>query len=163
MARPTRKIERIPITKEQERRESLQQVQDALADNNEAVLGAIQLLKSLHESGTLQFLNGMFAEGDKILDVIVTEAAKDENTNAIKNLLLMGGTLGKLNIQDVEPLLLKLNHGVQRVAEDPEPRESTSYLALLKKLKDPDVNRSLTLMIRFLEGLGSETESEERN
>ena len=163
MAKPIRKIEPIPVTEEEKRNQSLEEVQDALVDNKEAVLSTIELMKNLNDSGVTKFLNGMLSEGDKVLDIIVNEAAKEENTNAIRNVLLLMGTLGTLNIKEFEPMLLKMNKGVQRVAEDPDPEEKTGYLELFKKLKDPEVNRSVTLLIRFLEGMGEETKSKQRN
>ncbi|PRO65623.1 DUF1641 domain-containing protein [Alkalicoccus urumqiensis] len=163
MAKPIRDIEPIPISKEQERENAINEILDKLADNQEAVHSTLDLIASLQKSGILHILTGLFSEGDKVLDVIVQEAAKEENTNAIRNLLLLGGTLGTINVKELEPLLLKINHGVARVAEDPDPDEKTGYVDLVKKLKDPQINRSLTVLFRFLEGMGEKTEQEERN
>lgn len=163
MAKPTRQINIAPVSEEESRKEALEEIQTALIDNKESVLSTIELLNNINKSGVTNLLNGLFSEGDKVLDVIVTEASKAENTNAIKNILLLMGTLGTLNIKELEPILLKVNNGVQRVSDDPEPDATTGYVDLFKKLKDPEVNRSLTLLIRFLEGMGEETESEERN
>ena len=37
-----------------------------------------------------------------------------------------------------------------------------SYLDLLRTLKDPEVNRSLTILITFLKGMGKDTDHEEQ-
>ncbi|UTR12586.1 DUF1641 domain-containing protein [Evansella sp. LMS18] len=157
MAKPIRKIEPMRVTEEEERAEALEEVQEALVENKEAVLATIDLMKNLHGSGVTRLLNGLLAEGDKVLEIIVKEANKDENTNTIRNLLLLFGTLGTINMKDMEPLLRKINAGVEQAAVEPDPEEKTGYFDLVRKLKDPEVNRSLTLLLRFLEGMGQET------
>lgn len=163
MAKAITNIEPAKNTKEETRRESLEEIQDALVENKEAVLGTIELMKNMEQSGVTRIANGLFAEGDKVLDVIVQEAVKEENTNALRNVLMLMGTLGTIDMKQIEPLLLKVNHGIARVAENPDPEKKTGYLELFKKLKDPEVNRSLTIMVRFLEGMGEQTNKETRN
>lgn len=60
-------------------------------------------------------------------------------------------------MKDMEPLLRKINAGVEQATVEPDPEEKTGYFDLVRKLKDPEVNRSLTLPLRFLEGMGQET------
>ncbi|SDO45496.1 DUF1641 domain-containing protein [Alkalicoccus daliensis] len=163
MAKAIKTIEPIKKTQEEIRKEALEEIQDALVDNKEAVLGTIDMMKNLEKSGVTRFLNGLFSEADQVLEVVVQEAAKEENTNALRNALLLMGTLGTIDMKQIEPLLLKVNNGVARVAENPDPEKKTGYVELMKKLKDPEVNRSLTILVRFLEGMGQTTEEEERN
>ncbi|NJP37091.1 DUF1641 domain-containing protein [Alkalicoccus luteus] len=163
MARPIRDIEPAPLSAETQRQKDLEEVEQALADNKEAVLGAIDLMNNLHKNGITRIANGLVSEGDKVLEIIVQEISKDENTNALRNMLLMVGVLGTIDMRKIEPLLLKLNNGIERVAEDPDPDEKTGYFDLAKKLKDPQINRSLTILMRFLEGMGQETKDQERN
>lgn len=163
MAKAITNIEPVKRSKEEERKESLEEIQDALVENKESVLSTIELMKNMEKSGVTSIVNGLFAEGDKVLDVIVQEAVKEENTNALRNVLLLMGTLGTIDMKQIEPLLLKVNNGVARVAENPDPEKKTGYIELLKKLKDPEVNRSLTIMVRFLEGMGEQTKDQERN
>ncbi|CAM3889753.1 DUF1641 domain-containing protein [Alkalicoccus chagannorensis] len=154
MADPIRHIEKHEPTQEEKRRETLTEIEDALVDNKEAVLGMIQLTKNLNETGITSALNGLLAEGDEILHILVREATKEGNTEALKNLLLIGSTLGKINMSEIEVLLDRVKNGVSRVAEDPDPEEKTGYLDLIKKVKDPEVNKAITVMFRFLEGMG---------
>ncbi len=94
---------------------------------------------------------------------IVKALDNPEATNLIKNMLLLVGVLGTINVQQLEPFVVKLNAGVARMAENKDSDKSLSYLGLAKTLKDPEVNRAISLLIEFLRGMGEDTEDLERN
>lgn len=163
MAKAISQIKRIELTQEQERERDLKEVESALLDNKEAILESLDIIKSMHQRGILTTLSGLFGEGDKVLNVLVKAVDKPEATNTIKNLLLMIGVLGTINVKQLEPLLLKLNSGVARVAEYRESEDDRmGYFDLVKSLKDPEINRALSLLFEFLRGMGEDTKDLER-
>jgi uncharacterized protein YjgD (DUF1641 family) len=87
---------------------------------------------------------------------------KPENTNTLKNLLLLSGSLGMINVKQLEPFLLKLNSGVARVAEYKDTEEKTGYFDILRSLKDPEINKSITILLQFLKGMGQDTQHYEK-
>jgi uncharacterized protein YjgD (DUF1641 family) len=163
MAKAINNIKRFELTPEDKRRKDLEEVENALIENKEPILELLTAVGHMHDRGVLSLLNGLFGQGDKVLNVLVKALDKPEATNTIKNLLLMVGTLGTINVQQLEPLLLKLNSGIARVAEYKETDEKTSYFDLVRALKDPEVNRAVTLLITFLKGMGEDTSEMERN
>ncbi|PLR86845.1 hypothetical protein CVD25_17185 [Bacillus canaveralius] len=163
MAKAIKKIHRIEVNEQEKRKKDLREVEDALIDNKEAILQSLQVLHHMHERGILSVLNGLLGQGDRVLNILVKAADKPENTNAIKNLLLMVGTLGMINVQQLEPFLLKVDAGIARVAKHANTEEKTSYFDLVGALKDPEINRAVTLLLNFLKGMGQDTEEFERN
>ncbi|MGA9287722.1 MAG: DUF1641 domain-containing protein [Anaerobacillus sp.] len=162
MAKAIKKVRRIELSEEEKRANDLKEIEDALIDNKEALLETLNVVGGMKERGVLTLLNGLFGEGDRVLKVIVDLLNVPENTTALKNLMLLFGAAGKINVQDLEPLLLKVNAGIENVAEHAEDDKKTGYLDLLRTLKDPEVNRSLTILITFLKGMGKDTGHEEQ-
>ncbi|TKD70950.1 DUF1641 domain-containing protein [Pseudalkalibacillus hwajinpoensis] len=162
MAKAIKQIRRIEVSEEEKRANDLREIEDALIDNKDALLETLNVVGGMKERGILSLLNGLFGEGDRVLKVLVELLNVPENTAALKNLMLLVGAAGKINVQDLEPLLLKVNAGIENVAEHGEDAKKTGYLDLLRTLKDPEVNRSLTLLITFLKGMGKDTEHEEK-
>jgi uncharacterized protein YjgD (DUF1641 family) len=163
MAKPITKIERIEITEEQKRQQDLREVEDALLLNKDAILETLQVLGHMKERGVLSLASALFGQGDKVLNILVKSADKPEATNTLKNLLLMVGVLGTLNVKQLEPLLLKLNSGIARVAANRDNQEEIGYFDIVRSLKDPEVNNAVALLFEFLKGMGEDTTKLERN
>lgn len=163
MAKAISNIKRFELTHEDQRKKDLEEVENALINNKEPILELLTVVGHMHDRGVISLLNGLFGQGDKVLNVLVKALDKPEATNTIKNLLLMVGTLGTINVQRLEPLLLKVNSGIARVADYKDTDEKTSYFDLVKALKDPEVNRAVTLLLTFLKGMGEDISEMERN
>ncbi|AGX06117.1 MULTISPECIES: DUF1641 domain-containing protein [Bacillus] len=163
MAKAITHIQRKTLSEEEKRKKDLMEVEDALIDNKEAILESLKVMRNMHDRGVLSLLSGLFGQGDKVLDILVRAADKPETSNTLKNLLLMGGTLGMINVKQLEPFLLKIDSGIARVAEAGDTQEKTSFFDLARSLKDPEVNRAVTLLLTFLKGMGQETKELERN
>lgn len=163
MAKAITKIQHIELSEEQRRRMDLEEIETALLDNKEAILKSLDIVRHMNDRGVLSLLSGLFSEGDKVLNVLVKAADKPEATNTLKNLLLMVGVLGTINVQQLEPLLLKLNSGIARVAEYKDNEdEKLGYFDIVRSLKDPEINNALSLLFEFLKGMGEDTSGLER-
>jgi uncharacterized protein YjgD (DUF1641 family) len=162
LAKAIKTIIRTEKTEEDKRKEDLLEVENALIDNKEAIIDTLEILQHMQDRGVLSLLKGLFGQGDKVMDILVKTVDKKETTNTLKNLLLMTGVLGMINVKQLEPFLLKIDAGIARVAENKEPAEKTSYFDLARSLKDPEVNRAVTMLISFLKGMGQETAHMER-
>lgn len=162
MAKAIKQIERIQISEEDQRNRDLREVEDALVRNKEAILESLGVIQHMHDRGLISLMSGLFAEGDKILKILVKKADTKETANTLKNMLLMVGVLGTLNVKQLEPILLKVNAGVARVAEKKDDDETIGYFDIFRSLKDPEINRSIALIFEFLKGMGTDTSKLER-
>ncbi|WP_409298548.1 DUF1641 domain-containing protein [Peribacillus sp. SCS-26] len=163
MAKAIKSIHRIEISEEQKRQNDLEEVQNALIDSKDSILEVLQTLNHMNDRGVLSLVSALFGQGDKVMDILVKKADTPETANTIKNLLLMVGVLGTLNVSQLEPLLLKVNSGIARVADAKDTEEKTGIFDIMRALKDPEINRSVTLLLTFLRGMGEETKGLERN
>lgn len=163
MAKATKLIQRPEITEEDKRKKDLLEIENALLANKDAILESLRVMKHMHDRGILTLLRGLFGQGDKVLNILVKTADTPETTNMMKNLLLLAGTLGTLNVKELEPFILKINSGIARVADQKETDEKIGYLDFARALKDPEINRSVSLLLNFLKGMGQDTRPLERN
>ncbi|MQR96296.1 DUF1641 domain-containing protein [Fictibacillus phosphorivorans] len=162
MAKAIKNVQKQTITAEEKRSNDLREVEDALIQNKTAILQTLEILNHMNEKGILPLLNGLFGQGDKVMDIAVKAMDKPENTNTLKNLLLLLGTLGMINVKQLEPFLLKIDAGIARVAEHKDTDEKTSYFDIVRSLKDPEINKAVTILMQFLKGMGQETEHYEK-
>ncbi|MFD1708596.1 DUF1641 domain-containing protein [Siminovitchia sediminis] len=164
MAEPIKNIQFKPVNEEEQRQNDLKEIEDALIANKDAILDLMKVIGHLKQRGVLDIANGLLGQGDKVLDIAVNLANMPENKNSLKNLMLLVGTIGMLNVTQLEPLLLKLNAGIARAAETAEKEEGkTSYIGMARALRDPEINRSITLLLEFLKGMGTDIGEFEKN
>lgn len=162
MAKATKVINRISISDEERRRIELEDIERTLLENKEVIKETFEVMKGMQDRGILSVVNSLLKEGDKVLNILVKTADTPETANMLKNLLLILGTLGTLNVQQLEPLILKINSGIARVAEAGKTPEKPSYLALLRSLNDQEVKQAMTFLMTFIKGMGGDTSDLER-
>lgn len=162
MAKATKVINRISIGDEERRRIELEDIERTLLENKKVIKETFEVMKGMQDRGILSMVNSLLKEGDKVLNILVKTADTPETANMLKNLLLILGTLGTLNVQQLEPLILKINSGIARVAEADKTPEKPSYLALLRSLNDQEVKQAMTFLMTFIKGMGGDTSDLER-
>lgn len=149
MAKAIKRIQKIEITEEEQRKRDMKEIEDALVENKEAILETLHMIAHMNERGVLPLLRGLFGQGDKVLDILVKKADTEETANTLKNLLLLFGTLGMLDVKQLEPLILKVNAGVANAVEQKDSEEKTGYFDIIRSLKDPEINKAVTLLFSF--------------
>ncbi|GEK57214.1 DUF1641 domain-containing protein [Marinococcus halophilus] len=158
MAERITHIEKLKFSEEELKQRDMEELQSQLLDNKESLEKMVRTANLLDESGLLDMANGLLSEGDKVLNVAVNAMNTEGSTNMLKNLLLLAGEAGKLDVESMQPILLKLNKGLERVAKMEEEKEDTkqtvNIFQLLKLLRDPEVNHTLSLGIAFMRGMG---------
>ncbi|WP_156151394.1 DUF1641 domain-containing protein, partial [Domibacillus indicus] len=88
------------------------------------------------------------------LDVLVKATDKPEVAKIIKNTLLMLGALGKVNIEDMNPFIEKINGGLHGAVQS-ENKEA-SYGSMLRTLAAPETKKAMAFLLSFLSGMGIE-------
>lgn len=153
MAEPITKVKRLDISEAAIREKNLQEIQDAVAENKEAVLEGIELLASLHEKGFLEMGSAMVRHKEDALENVMKIIDKPKYAAILSNLSKLLLLLGDLKVDEMAYLLDKLNNGMQEAAATDESVK-TGYLDLVRAVNNPDINRSLTMLLAFLKGLG---------
>ncbi|RKD68793.1 uncharacterized protein YjgD (DUF1641 family) [Sinobaca qinghaiensis] len=154
MAEPITSIQRRTLSEEEQKKQDLKEIEEVLLANKEGILSSIEILNGLQSNGVLTIINGLLKEGEEVMDILVKTIDQPGVTKSIKNLLLMGGLAGSIDVDKIKPMLDRLNNGLERVSEEEENPHKTNIFSLLKLLRDPEVNRTVTLMVSFLQGMG---------
>lgn len=134
--------------------QNIQEITEALSEHKVAVLKGVQLLATFHESGTLDMLHAFIKQRDVALANLVNELNKPKYTATLENLNKLFLFLGELNVEELQHLVRKVNKGLVDVRELTSDKK-TSYIDLLKAMRDPEINKSVTLLLQFLRGMGS--------
>lgn len=155
MANRLTKIEQLTVSAERQREENLQDVLDALADNKDAVLESIRFLSLLHKEGNLAMVNAMVAYQETIMGNVAFEANRGENGTILKNLSRLIKLLGMLNLDGIDQFANSLAREEMEEDEEFPEVENIGYIGMVKALKDPEVNRVISVFLHALKGVGS--------
>jgi uncharacterized protein YjgD (DUF1641 family) len=143
-------LEFAPRDAREELRRKLEQAPERHA---EALLDSYELLQQLHDSGVIRLLRGALGSGDKIVETAVNAANSEEGIRGLRNAIILGKMLGSINPDLLQGFAIALSEtlGCQKpVAEPP------GLVRLFAEFRQPELRRSMALINKFLEILGSE-------
>lgn len=155
MAEPIRKIKRMEISEEAIQEQNLSEVVAAVSNNKEAILKGIDLLASINESGGLEIMDALIKHREVAFEKLITEMNKERYAGSLENIMKLFVFIGNIKVDELEPLVHKVNEGISDL-QSFDSDESTSYMGMLRALKDPEINRSITMLLQFLRTMGKE-------
>ncbi|WP_221566860.1 DUF1641 domain-containing protein [Alkalihalobacillus sp. TS-13] len=156
MAKPTRKVEPLVPSKEEVREKGMEEIEQALAERKDAILDLIVLVDRLHESEMLPLLSALVNHRDQATSAFFREINRPHNAKFSRNVVDFIGFLGTIEFSKMQPFMEKINQGVLEATEEEEKEDVISMFQLIKTLKDPEVNRSIRMILAFLKGMGKE-------
>lgn len=142
------------IPEETTKERNLDEVCQAVSENKEAILKGIDLLATLNKSGSLDTVNALVKHKEDALENVMAELNKPQYSGTLENLSKLFLFIGDLKVDEIKYFADKLNTGMEVASTDNS--DKTSYMDLLKALKDPEINRSVTMLLQFLRGMGKE-------
>ncbi|KAB8125540.1 DUF1641 domain-containing protein [Gracilibacillus oryzae] len=154
MAKAIRQIERIESNVKEERAEDLSAILNKIADNREAIEEAIEIIEELHNAEVLPALKAILKTRQKVGAIAIEQINQPGMHNVIKNAMTMFTLLASIDSAQLQQLAGGLTEGVEKASESTKQTEDASLWSLLKATKDPNVKRSLNMMINFLNGMG---------
>jgi uncharacterized protein YjgD (DUF1641 family) len=150
MARPI-PLELPPRDPREELRARLDQAPVAHA---EALLASYELLQQLHDHGVFELLRGALGASDKLIETTVDAAKSDASVRAIRNMIILGKTLGAIN-----PVVLQCIASAASETlgcYDKPVIEPPGLFSLLSQFRHKELRRSMALINRFLNKLGNQ-------
>ncbi|HET7627341.1 MAG TPA: DUF1641 domain-containing protein [Bacillales bacterium] len=154
MSKPISTIKKIEIDEAAKRQRDVEEIEQAMVDNKEAVIETFELLGHLHDCGLLEFANGLFSQGDAVLRNVVQELNRPNHARMLQNLVGIASVLGKIDIDQVKALSEQANNGLKEAAATEAGDGPSNIFQLMKALKDPEISRSIGMMLNFLKGMG---------
>src|SRR5699024_4807157 len=98
-------------------------------------------------------LNALIIHKEEAMGNIFGELNKEQYAPILENAGKAAFLLGDLNLDDIQYFTKKVNRGLEE-ARTFERTEPTRPLDLLTALKDPEINKSITMLLQFLRGMG---------
>ncbi|MBA8762112.1 DUF1641 domain-containing protein [Staphylococcus coagulans] len=152
MAERISKIKRIQKSEAEIKAERLTEVTDAIAENKDSILKAIELVRALDDAKILDAAKGAVKQRGVIAEKLTNELNKDQYSGVIHNMGQMMLMLGALDPEALRVLLNKVNKGLH-VANQASPNARTSIAGFMRVLKDDEMNQSLTYFLNMLKGM----------
>lgn len=153
MAEPISNIKRIEFSDEEILERNLNDVIEAVSVNKDSVMKAIELITTLDDNGMLDFVNSLIKQKEAGLSYIFGELNQEQYANTLENASDLIFLLGDIDFKQISQMTEKINSGLTE-ALSTDSEESTTYIGMLKALKDPEINRSITMLLMFLRGMG---------
>lgn len=166
MAKAINRIERHVPTEAEIQAESLTQIIGAIAENKEAILKTIEIVKELNDAGMLDIADAALKNRT---DIGVHGVKLINSLNVpplIRNMFTLTQMVGKIDPMEMDRLLKAFGNGLthlddidptnKRDGGDHTDNEPPSMLGLLKTMRDPNVRTTMAFGLHFLKAMGSE-------
>ena len=154
MAKPITNIDPLPVDPVKQKEINKYELIDALLEKKESIEGLITLVDKLDERGVIEFFNGLVGKGDKVLELVMQELNKPNATDTFAHFMHIGTFVGRIDTNNLLKLSDRLNKGLEMAENASENDEQATLADILRALKDPNVNKSITMFIEFLKGFG---------
>jgi len=126
----------------------------APSEHAEALLAALDLLEEAHRHGVLEALHGAIGARDTILALGAQYAAEPANVIAVRNLLAAAKLAGALDPDRVARCTREVAAAIHEHQLEKQP---PSPWRLLRRMREPDARRGLSLLTSLLAALGRGT------
>lgn len=153
MAEPITNIKKMTYSDEEVKEGNLGEVLAAVSDNKDAILKGITLLRTLDDNGMLDVTDALIKQRKAAMDNIFSELNKPTYSGVLENVSKLVFLLGDIDVDKLGQFTERINQGMMETNIS-NPDEKASVTGLIKALKDPEINRSITMILQFLRGMG---------
>lgn len=154
MAEPISTIRDTKKTPEEIEQERLAKIKANIVEEDSGFIEMVETVKLLQESGALEALNSAIKARGDITKTFLNEWRKEQVTNAINNMMISSKFLTDTKPEQTEQMLTNLKNAAEKAEESAKKEEIMGMLAMMKALKDPDINRALRYGMTFLKEIG---------
>jgi len=161
MAEAIRRIEADPNNSKTEHEENLAAILEQIAANRKTIQDSLTILSELHESGLLAIVKGVLATRDKVGAIAMEQVNQPGMHHLIKNGINAIELLTAIEPEEIKQVFDSITSGLKHATQQTDQQPIKGTWGLLKAMKDPNVQASLTMMIKFLQGMGASLNASE--
>lgn len=151
MAKATTLIKKFNENKAEENSQAVKEIIEELAENRQAIMEGINILKGLHELGALEALQALLEQRTAVGEIAIQQVNQPKMHNVIKNAMSAFGFLSSLDPKKLNTILAGVSHGFERI---PENDKMQSLWSLQKHFWTHEIRASLAVVVHFLDGMG---------
>jgi uncharacterized protein YjgD (DUF1641 family) len=140
------------------REELRSRLHNAPLEHAEALLAGYEVLQGLYDEGVLELLRGLLGSGGKVLETATQAARAPEAVRAIRNLVILGKTLGEIEPELLDGFAMALPEAMREART--RGKEPPGFFAILNKFRSKDLRRGLVAVNSLLEAWGKDFFSE---
>jgi uncharacterized protein YjgD (DUF1641 family) len=135
------------------REELRKRLEEAPEQHAEGLLESYEFLQQLHDSGILRLLRGVVSSGGMIMDSAVGAADSEKGIRGLRNAIILAKMLGAINPDLLQGFAVAMTEtlGCQKPIVEPP-----GLFKLFSEFRQPELRRSMALINKFLEILGTE-------
>ncbi len=122
--------------------------------NEEVLKQLVDLINNLEKKNVLKLLNSIVEKSDELIESLTTWLLKPDNINAIKNLLLIVGFSKNVEFDKLQKLTFALSKGINKGVEEMKKEKKLGLISIIRMINDPDINRSIRVILAILKGMG---------
>ncbi|WP_042420905.1 DUF1641 domain-containing protein [Geomicrobium sp. JCM 19038] len=130
MAKATTVIHKIEKDPKELHEQQVKEIESLLVEHKDSIEDVLTIIHQLRDREVLNLAHGALGQSEHVLHRIVTAMDTKETTQSIKNALLIFQLLGTVNMNELEPIVLKLNHGIKMAAEYDHSDQNAGTLGL---------------------------------
>jgi uncharacterized protein YjgD (DUF1641 family) len=135
------------------RKELVARLEKAPAEHAEALLDAYELIEQAHGAGVFEVLRGVLSAKDHVLEALVGDADTSQSIHALRNAIIFGKMMGSINPELMQCIA---NSVSETLGSERRPViEPPGLLSLLGQFRRPELRRSVALINKFLDTLGT--------
>lgn len=120
-----------------------------------------RLVRTLHESGTLRALNGLFARFADVSAIALEHLDTEEGRNGVANALILLRGLGRIDSDGTDRFVRALTEGLDAAGKRLDEEKPPGAFGLLRALREPDVRRGLDAVLTLVGTMGARLNEDE--
>ncbi|MCP8969577.1 DUF1641 domain-containing protein [Ectobacillus ponti] len=154
MAKAIKQIKQTAPDPQEQQMQAVSDMVAVLAENKDAILKTVGILKELHEMGALDAVHALLEKRVDVGAIAVGQMNQTGMHNMMKNGMNAVKFLGSVQPERLEIMLNGVGRGLQRLTDAVERGDKPSLWQIGKSMRHPEIRTSLTTMTEFLHGMG---------
>lgn len=154
MAKAIKQIDESILTPDQQQASDLNEILEKLTENKESILILLEIIEELHKFGILDITKGMLKTRHELGILAMEELDKPTVHDLVRSGISTFNFFTKVDPDQLNTLLNGASEGLKNASEQSQKDEKLGLWGLAKSIRNPDVNRSITTMVHFLQGMG---------
>lgn len=154
MAKAIRQINKEVPNAQEEQAEAVADILQELAENREAIMKILAILKGLNDMRVLETVHALLDQRTEVATIAIQQINQPGMHNIIKNGMGAVGFLGSLQPGQLNTILDALGHGLKRLSNTGETGKKQTIWTMRRRLRSPEIRAAMTTMVDFLEGMG---------
>lgn len=155
MAKATKQIKREVPHPEEVQSQAVADIVTALAENREAILATIGIVRQLNDMGVLSAVEALLDKRVDVSEIAIQQINQPAMHNTFKNGMTAFKFLGTLDPGQLQMMLSGVGNGFEKLGEGSAQKSGNPSLWKLgSSMRTPEVRQSIATMVSFLEGMG---------